>query len=255
MATLRFDPDPRAVINPWEADAPLEGCPRTVVSCFAHNLMEYAVERYGGEKIYEIEFANRTLPLYRIPGTALGLTMTFQGAPNAVSQYESLFALGVERILVFGTCGVLRGDIADCAIILPDSAVRDEGTSFHYAPPSDEIEANVQTLSLLRDFFREKGLSTTVGKVWTTDAFFRETQTCMAERQAQGCVAVEMECAALAALARFRAKRVAHFLYAADNLDAELWDARSLANHADLDAKRRLMDLAVELGARWEAQS
>lgn len=180
-----FDPDPRAVINPWEVDSPLEGCPRTVVSCFARNLMEYAVERYGGEKICEIEFANMALPLWRVQahGAALGLTMTFQGAPNAVSQYESLFALGVERVLVFGTCGVLRRDIADCAILIPHRAVRDEGTSFHYAPPSDEIEANAQTLPMLREFFAEKGISAAVGKVWTTDAFFRET---IARVEAQG---------------------------------------------------------------------
>lgn len=255
MTTLRFDPNPRAVINPWDADGPLAGCPRTVVSCFARNLVDYAVERFGGEQIHTVEFANMPLPLWRIRsgGAELGLTMTFQGAPNAVGQYESLFTLGVERILVFGTCGVLRRDIEDCAILIPDRAVRDEGTSRHYAPESDEIDANVRTLPMLRNFFSEKGLSATVGKVWTIDAFFRETPDRVAERRAQGCIAVEMECAALAALAQFRKKRVAQFLYAADNLDAEVWDERSLANHAGMDAKRRLMDWAVELAARWEA--
>lgn len=251
MSTLKFDPNPRAVINPDELFAPLPGCPKTVVSCFPHNLVEYAVEKYGCVPVGETKCANGATPLYRIPGTELGLTMTLVSAPQAVGQYEDLFALGVERILVFGTCGVLNRELADCAIIIPSCAVRDEGISRHYAPESDEIDANVGSLDALADFFREKGLSFTVGKVWTTDAFYRETPDRVAERKAQGCLAVEMECSALAALAQFRGKRIAQFLYAADNLDAEVWDARSLSNHASVDAKCALMDLAIEFAKGW----
>jgi len=104
---------------------------------------------------------------------------------------------------------------------------------------------------MLTGFFSSKGLSHTVGKVWTTDGFFRETPALVAERKAQGCIAVEMECSALAALAQFRSKPIAQFIYAADNLDAEVWDERSLSNHANVDAKQLLMDLAIELAVGW----
>ena len=52
------------------------------------------------------------------------------------AKFEELFALGIESIVVFGTCGVLDSSIKDCAILLPTLAYRDEGTSFHYAQAS-----------------------------------------------------------------------------------------------------------------------
>lgn len=62
--------------------------------------------------------------------------MSGTGASAAVNEYEELFALGIESIVVFGTCGVLDSSIKDCAILLPTLAYRDEGTSFHYAQAS-----------------------------------------------------------------------------------------------------------------------
>lgn len=252
MSTLKFDPNPRAVINPEDHFRKVEGMPKTIVSCFPLNLIEYAAQKYGAVEIAQIKGANGAFPVYRLPGMDVGLVMALVGAPNVVSEFENLFAYGAERILVFGTCGVLNRELADCAIIIPDRAVRDEGTSRHYAPESDEIAANAETLDLLTGFFSSKGLSHTVGKVWTTDGFFRETPALVAERKAQGCIAVEMECSALAALAQFRSKPIAQFIYAADNLDAEVWDERSLSNHANVDAKQLLMDLAIELAQFWQ---
>lgn len=253
----QFDPTPAAVINPADTVSPVPGCPRTVVACFAHNLIAGAVERYGAQFVFDSECANGPVPLYRveIDGETIGLTMVAVGAPLAVGQFDELFAAGVERILAFGTCGVLDGSIGDCAVIVPDRAVRDEGTSFHYAPPSAEIAANVGTLDLLTGFFAEQGVPLTVGKTWTTDAFYRETRARAGRRREEGCVCVDQECSAFAALAQFRQKQIAQFFYAADNLDAEAWDARSLDNAEALDAKERLVGQALRLGARWERRA
>jgi len=254
MSFIEFDPALRAVINPEEKHPRIPGCPGTAVCCFPKNLIEYALGRYGGEEIAWYKSANGNTPLYRtnVRGTELCLMMAFVGAPMAAMQFEDLFAWGVERVVLFGTCGALDGSIGDCAIILPDRAIREEGTGFHYAPPSREIEANVGTLDMMQRFFTEKKLPHITGKVWTTDAFFRETPGKVERYRSEGCLAVEMECSALAAVARMRQKQVAQFLYAADNLDSAIWEARSLANDAALDAKCALMELALELGVRWE---
>ena len=253
----QFDPTPAAVINPADTVSPVPGCPRTVVSCFAHNLIDAAVLRHGAQFVFDNECANGAVSLYavEVDGERVGLTMTHVGGALATGYYEELFAAGVERILVFGTCGVLDSGIGDCAVIVPDRAVRDEGTSFHYAPPSAEIAANAGTLDLLTGFFAERGMPPVVGKTWSTDAFYRETRARADRRRAEGCICVEQECAAFAALARFRGKRIAQFFYAADNLDAEAWDARSLDNAEALDAKERLVGQALRLGARWERRA
>lgn len=70
-----------------------------------------------------------------------------------------------------------------------------------------------------------------VGKTWTTDAIYRETQKLIEERKKQGCLAVEMECAAAFAVAQFRNIPIIQFLYGADNLDSETWEPRDLAEH------------------------
>lgn len=247
---ILYDADREAVINPWARYAPLEGCPKVVVSCFAQNLVEYVLRRHGGEAIAEVRCANGATPLYRLEDMDIGLTMVSVGASRVVKQFEDLFAMGVEQALVFGTCGVLDRRIGDCAIILPETAVREEGTSYHYAPPSEEIAVNAGALEMLKSFFGEKELEYTVGKVWTTDAFYRETAGKLAQRRAEGCIAVDSECSALAALAQFRSKRIAHFFYAADNLDAKVWDPRKFTNTAGLDAKQAIVELALELGCR-----
>lgn len=247
---IAYDENREAIINPWARYAPLEGCPQVVVGCFAHNLVEYALERYGGETIAEVRCANGATPLYRISGTEIGLTMVNVGASRAVKQFEDLFAMGVEQAVVFGTCGVLDRQIGDCAIILPDCAVREEGTSYHYAPPSHDVAVNAGTLGDLKSFFDEKKLEYSVGKVWTTDAFYRETPDKLAQRRAEGCIAVDSECSALAALAQFRRKRIVHFFYAADNLDAKVWNPRKFTNTAAVDAKQAIVDLAFEFGMR-----
>ena len=97
---------------------------------------------------------------------------------------------------------------------------------------------------------RETGVDFTEGKVWTTDAFYRETRGKFEKRKAQGCVCVDMECSALMALAQFRGIDVFEFFYAGDNLDREQWDPRSLSTHAKLDEKDRAAYLALELARK-----
>ena len=96
----------------------------------------------------------------------------------------------------------------------------------------------------------ECGVSHTQGKTWTTDAFYRETPEKVQRRRAQGCVCVEMEAAAVAALARFRGKDAFIFFYAGDSLDNDTWDPRSLSAHDKVEEKDRVALLALELARR-----
>lgn len=95
--------------------------------------------------------------------------------------------------IVFGTCGVLDREIEDCSILIPNRAVRDEGTSYHYAPAENEIEVNGNYLRLFTDLLDAMNIHYTVGKVWTTDAFYRETVEKVKRRQEQGCRTVGCE--------------------------------------------------------------
>jgi len=149
----------------------------------------------------------------KIESRRIALFMSGTGASAAVNEYEELFALGIESIVVFGTCGVLDSSIKDCAILLPTLAYRDEGTSFHYAQASQTIAVNVNTHTQMKQFFQTHAIAYRGAKVWTTDGFYRETRNKVERMKAAGYTCVDMECSALAALAQFRRKRIAQFFY------------------------------------------
>ena len=112
--------------------------------------------------------------------------------------------MGAKRIILLGNCGVLDKQIEDCGIIIPTKAIRDEGTSYHYAPASDLIDVNTRYIPEFIEVLREFGYPYVQGAAWTTDAFYRETPAKVAARRRMGAICVEMECAAMQAMCSFR---------------------------------------------------
>lgn len=252
MILNEFDKNKDAVINPLDFLKPIDDMPKIAVTCFSRLTFDRLVEELKGEKIGETGMANINVPIYKVQynNIEVALFNSPVGAAACIAIQEDLFALGVEKMVVFGTCGVLDKGIEDCAIIIPNRAVRDEGTSYHYAPASDEIVVNRKYQSDFIDILKSHKTSYVLGKVWTTDACYRETREKVNHRKASGCVAVDMECSAISALAEFRDKEVFQFFYAADNLDGEEWDARSLSNSANLLEKDRIALLAMEMAEK-----
>ena len=248
-----FDPAEKAIFNPDMIFHPLENMPRVAVSCFSTVTFRRMVDLFlDAEQIVEIKCASGIFPVYRVMvgQTPVALYQSGVGAPQCVGAQEEIYAMGVETLVLFGTCGVLDGSIADCGIILPTSALRDEGTSYHYAPPGDEIPVNVHHREGFENLMEEMHIRYTKGMCWTTDAMYRETREKAGRRKARGCVCVDMECASCAAVAQFRGREEVHFFYAADNLDSDVWDERSLSNNAKVEEKDKVALLALELAVR-----
>ena len=156
------------------------------------------------------------------------------GAPLAGALLEEVIAMGCRAFVVCGGAGVLRPELSVGQLIVVESAVRDEGTSHHYLPPGRLIDADVEAVRVLRSTLREKQISFVGGRVWTTDAPYRETRAKIDRRRAEGCIAVEMEAAALAAIAAFRHVSLAQIVYGGDDLSGESWDHRSWRSHHDV---------------------
>ncbi len=251
MILEEFDTSLTAVINPWNIIKPVEGIPRVAVACYSHVTFERIVGELGAHIIAETSSANGIKPIYKAKykDTEVAIFMIDVGAPMSVGMLEDVYQMGVQKV-IFGTCGVLDSSIEDCSIIIPEIAVRDEGTSYHYADPTDEIGVNDKYISTLKNLLNELRVKYTIGKVWTTDAFYRETQDKVNRRKEQGCICVDMECSANAAVAQFRGKELVQFFYAADNLDSEQWDVRSLSNYDRLEEKDRIAAVALELARR-----
>ena len=252
MLLEEFDPNRSAVVNPWGVVKRQIGFPQVAVSCFSKITFEKLVNELEGVLIATIFVANMDIPIYKVTykDVEIVLFLSYVGAAGCVGVMEELFAMGVERIVLFGTCGVLDASIEDCSIIIPTAAVRDEGTSYHYAPASDEIVVNEKYKEEFIKILEKHKSTYTEGKVWTTDAFYRETKDKVMRRKQSGCICVDMECSAVSALAKFRGKEVFQFFYAADNLDKEEWDARSLGGNEKVLEKHRIALLAMELAEK-----
>lgn len=247
-----FDPNKTAVINPADLVRHRDDIPKVAVTCFSKATFKRMLDTFGGQKITIRSLANLDIIVYKTlyNNTKVAMYLSPVGAPACALLLEDIFALGIEKVVMFGTCGVLDKSIEDCSIIIPTGAVRDEGTSYHYAPASDEIEVNLKYTDEFIDLLNDFGCSYTKGKTWTTDAFYRETADKMKARKEQGCICVDMECSAVAAVAAFREKEVFQFFYAADNLDADEWDMRSLDNMDKLDEKDKAAVIAMEMAIK-----
>ena len=124
------------------------------------------------------------------------------GAPLAASLFEDAIAHGCSSFVACGGAGALVPGLALGHVVVPDAAVRDEGTSSHYLPPAREVAADPEAVAVA--VLERNGVPHTVGKTWSTDAPYRETVGRIARRRAEGCITVEMEAAAFMAVARHR---------------------------------------------------
>lgn len=247
-----FDGNKNAKINPWDVVKHQEGFPKIAVSCFSKTMFERLLIELKGVLIATTHAVDMDIPIYKVVynEVEIALFKSYVGSAACVAVLEDIYAMGAERVILFGTCGVLDSSIEDCSIIIPNAAVRDEGTSYHYAQTSDEIIVNEKYKKEFVDILKKYRCTYTEGKVWTTDAFYRETPDKIMKRKQSGCICVDMECSAVAALAKFRDKEVFHFFYAADNLDNEEWDPRSLACHDKALEKHRIALLAMDLAEK-----
>ena len=144
---------------------------------------------------------------------------------------ETNWIVGATRFIMFGSAGSLDGEKTNGKFVIPTYAYRDEGMSYHYAPPADYIF--IRNHKTLAGIFRELELPYIEGKVWTTDAFGRETVGQMALRKSEGCIAVEMELAGVQAVCDFHGLELYDFLATGDVLSENEYRVEGLkdANH------------------------
>lgn len=232
---LEFDSTPEAFIEPSMVIRASD-LPEHCVICFFREVIDkvvaernakIAVENHwedGPHDIYEIEYRDKRLAFFH-PGV---------GAPLSAGLLEEAIAFGCKKFIACGGCGVLEKNLAAGHLIVVSAAVRDEGLSYHYLPPSQEVNANENAVQALVNTMNERGLPYRVGKTWTMDAPYRETVKRIERRRKQGCITVEMESAALIAVAQFRKAIFGQALYGGDDLSGTQWDNRGWQSKRDI---------------------
>lgn len=252
MLLEEFDANKTAIINPDMCVEKIENFPEVTISCFSEELFNEVLEFFRAKEIASVHSASGLNPIYEVTykGKNFAMFKSMVGEPLCVGQYEEIIAMGSKRLILLGNCGVLDKRIEDCGIIIPIKAVRDEGTSYHYAKPCDTIDVNHKYRDEFKKVLKEFGYPYVEGITWTTDACYRETRDKVNKRKEMGAVCVEMECAGMQALCDFRGTEFFQFFYAGDNLDHTSWEPRSLSGSTRLDEKSKIMLLAFELGLK-----
>lgn len=151
-------------------------------------------------------------------GIRFGLIGCAVGASFAVLVAEQLFVSGCRLLISMTSAGQILPRGHPPYFVLIEKALRDEGTSYHYLPPSDYCFLNTALRDRLSGAFSSLAVPVYGGATWTTDAPFRETDLAIDQARALGVLAVEMEAAALYAFAETRGKPVVCFAHVTNQM-------------------------------------
>ena len=154
-----------------------------------------------------------------LEGISCGIIARTIGGPYAVLIAEQLQAAGAKLIVGLTSAGRVSPDLPLPCLVVATSAIRDEGSSYHYLPPSGEVACNSQVVPLLERELLATGWAVRSGKVWTTDAPYRETKTQLDQWAREGALAVEMQAASLFAFAIARQAAVASVAMVSNAVD------------------------------------
>jgi uridine phosphorylase len=220
--------------------------PARGVLCFFQDVLDQLLEAGDLTQLGDLRSEIGLHPVYSYSKMGKPVTVFHPGvgAPLAAGFLEELIAVGVTKFIVCGGCGVINQEIAAGHPVILTAAVRDEGSSYHYLPPSREVKPHPKALAALEKVFKESGLEYRLGKTWTTDAIYRETKGKRKDRLAEGCDVVEMEAAAFFAVAQFREIPLGQVVYGGDLVVPEGWDGREW--HKRGEDRKLLFEMAVK---------
>ena len=183
----KYPQEKRAFINPEDYTKQNSNIPELCVSTFSKGIIDKFASLDNVKVIDHLYTANGSVPIYQIiyKNIPIAFYLSRVGAPACVAGIEEVVALGVKKIVLFGSCGILNKS-ADNKIIIPTSAVRDEGTSYHYLKATDEVYTDENIINKTTKCLEKCGYSYIKGKTWTTDAIYRETESVIRERKQEG---------------------------------------------------------------------
>ncbi|HVB71295.1 MAG TPA: nucleoside phosphorylase [Acidimicrobiales bacterium] len=228
LPLLEDDREEPGVIEAHMMHEDQPGVAPAAVLCFFNDVLDEFAAAGRLREVYTLRSEIGRNPVYEFTTPRGPVTVVHPGvgAPLAAGVVEEVAALGVRTFVACGGAGALVDDLALGHVMVVTSALRDEGTSLHYAAPSRIIEADPLGVSALEAALSDADVPFFLGRTWTTDALFRETRSRVQRRTNEGCSMVDMESSAFIAVARYRGLRFAQLLYAGDSLAGDTWDSR-----------------------------
>ncbi|TYO96832.1 uridine phosphorylase [Geothermobacter ehrlichii] len=218
---------------------------------FDGELVAVAREHFGATTNADWPCFHTSLLVIERDGFEMGLIGGTVGASFAVLVCEQLIASGCRHLIGYSSAGSISNQLPPPYMMVPDRAIRDEGTSYHYLPPAPWIEAGGQLPQILARHAESCGLPVCRGATWTTDAPYRETASQIEQYRADGVQTVEMEAAALMALAQVKKVEIASLLHVTNTMatgDSDFHKGPKDINHKVIECCLEALREAIELG-------
>lgn len=205
-------------------------CDKCII-VFSEQIFAYMLETYTYEEAGIIRCCNGITKVYvfEIDGMKIAGYLSHIGSAMASGDVIDVnWLTGANKFIMFGSAGSLDSNATDWKFVIPTESYREEGLSYNYVEPSDYIE--IRNSKVVKKIFDEFKLPNVSGKVWTTDAIYRETKAKLKARKSEGCIAVEMELAGVQAVCDYYGWNLYDFLVTGDVLDKAVYDISGLAN-------------------------
>lgn len=235
-------PEKEAEYRAEQADGDPTEPPEAVVLCYSRGLMDYFMETYDGR---EVDHYYGDLYVFDDADGAVGVLGNFGiGAPTTAMLMEELVVDGVEAFLSVGYAGCLDDDVEMGEFIVPERAIRDEGTSHHYVEPETYARASESLVDETKELLERRDEPFHVGPSWTTDAIYQETELEVERYASEGVLTVEMEAAAVFAVAAHRGVDAGAMFVVSDYLGLSDWEPKF---HLTAEDMYRLGDTSKEI--------
>lgn len=218
--------------------------PRAVIFAPQQSLANYVLRRYSVKQVKG--FLGDFYLLKRVNGRIALSTNFGIGSPVIGGLTDEFAALGVQQFILIGMAGGLQPGLSTGSLVIATSALRGEGVSQHYLPPQRTVDSSQAMAQRISQILAKQNRSHQLGVTWTTDAPFRELRKDVLEHQQQGILTVEMEAAAMLAVARANERAGLAVFAIADQLYGGEWRMASDLRPAQ-QGLSILFDAAVEM--------
>ena len=234
MIINSYDDMSEAIISPKSFFGEQKKLCDIAIGTFSREIYPAVLKRFPHEQVGEIRAANRFKPIHCLTIGEQQVIFYLSEIGSALAGTDVIeinWMTGANKFILFGSDGSLDKEKTTGKYVIPSAAYRDEGMSYHYAPPADYIQ--IKNADVMEEMFSNWNLPYIKAKVWTTDAIYRETRNHVAKRKEEGCVAVEMELAGVQAVCDYHGIELYDFLVTGDVVDQSDYTPDGLheANH------------------------
>jgi uridine phosphorylase len=164
-------------------------------------------------------------------------------APDTAITTEILCAGGVESLIRLGSCGALLEGIHVGDLIIVTGAVRGEGTSRYYVPENFSTVAHPDLVRVLVEAAKSLNIRYHLGRVYTTDALFRENREFIDALTEQRIAGIDMVTSAFLTVAQVQNRKAGALLAVSD----ECWNGKmGFRDPLFLQCEERMMEVGLK---------